>query len=858
MPAVPGARFEEQEAELGRAKAELHKLLVELGRISAERDALDRRVKEFSDWAYQVIARARERELTIAELQRRLAEAPRALGREQLVQFQRLFEQTATGAKAFQAQFERDLRQYRSQRAWKVMLFFRKAYTHLVREGWRGRLGFARWVLGLDGPAGGLEEHELQFPQVLSYLPRELYAPGPSGLLAEVPGAEAAPAPAAMPLASRPCPRGRHDVIVLPVFEYDFRFQRPQHLAEQFALQGYRVFWISPSRMLPRTHPEPYEAVNLRENLWEIHLRARQPNIYRGGLYPEDVKEYTECLRQLYREWAITAGCTVVQLPFWRRIALALREAFGTLVVYDCMDDWQTMPDLSEFARSEEMELARECDTLVVTSRELLEKCRARGREPQLVRNGVDFEFFSAARPMGRLAHLTRPVVGYFGAIAEWFDYDLLYEVARSRPQYSFVLIGGFGLEEELRGKHITRLKELPNLHALGHKPYAEIPSYLADFDVCIIPFVLNQVTNATDPVKLYEYLSQGKPVVVTAMGELAQHTDLIYIASGPGDFGRKLDAAVAERDPELKTRRIRFAAANTWRERFRAIETAVERAFPLVSIIIVTHQSAEYVQPCLDSLRRNTCYPAWEVIVVDNDSRDGTVELVAQQAALEPRIRVVRNASNAGFAAGNNLGVRHARGEYLVLLNMDTVVTPGWLERLMRHLRHDPSVGMVVPVTNSAGNEVMINVGYTNLQEMEDFALDLARDNMGIALEIRVGPLFCALVPRSVWEKVGELDERFEVGMFEDDDYSHRIARAGCRIVAAEDCFVHHFGQGAFSKLSPRQYQEVFDQNRRRFEEKWGFSWIPHQYRPGAHPAGARFTPAEFVGLETRQAGKP
>ena len=165
-----------------------------------------------------------------------------------------------------------------------------------------------------------------------------------------------------------------------------------------------------------------------------------------------------------------------------------------------------------------------------------------------------------------------------------------------------------------------------------------------------------------------------------------------------------------------------------------------------------------------------------------------------------------------------------------------------------MRHARKDGSVGMVVPVTNCAGNEVQIDVRYRNLQEMEDAALDRARDNMGIGLDLRVGPLFCALIPRAVWEKVGELDERFEIGMFEDDDYSHRLARAGYRISTAEDCFVHHFGQGAFSKLARERYQAVFDANRRRFEQKWGFSWIPHKYRPGVSGAGRRFTPAEFV----------
>ncbi len=133
----------------------------------------------------------------------------------------------------------------------------------------------------------------------------------------------------------------------------------------------------------------------------------------------------------------------------------------------------------------------------------------------------------------------------------------------------------------------------------------------------------------------------------------------------------------------------------------------------------------------------------------------------------------------------------------------------------------------------------------------MEEFAQRLAREKAGEALEIRTGPLFCALVPRPVWETVGELDEGFLVGMFEDDDFSLRIRRAGLRVLAAEDCFVHHFGQGSFAKLSKERYQRVFEENRAYFEKKWDTKWVPHQQRPGvvAPWEERRFTPREFVG---------
>jgi GT2 family glycosyltransferase len=103
--------------------------------------------------------------------------------------------------------------------------------------------------------------------------------------------------------------------------------------------------------------------------------------------------------------------------------------------------------------------------------------------------------------------------------------------------------------------------------------------------------------------------------------------------------------------------------------------------------------------------------------------------------------------------------------------------------------------------------------------------------------------------MPRPVWEQVGEMDTRYEIGMFEDDDLSLRVRRAGFGVFAAEDCFVHHFGQGAFRKLSSDTYNRIFEANRKRFEEKWRQPWMAHRLRPGARPLfeEKRFEPAEF-----------
>jgi hypothetical protein len=164
-----------------------------------------------------------------------------------------------------------------------------------------------------------------------------------------------------------------------------------------------------------------------------------------------------------------------------------------------------------------------------------------------------------------------------------------------------------------------------------------------------------------------------------------------------------------------------------------------------------------------------------------------------------------------------------------------------------------DPKTGAVAAVTNFSGNETKISFSYGNSREMEKFAADLAFDKANQSIEIPVAPLYCVLVPRVVWDQVGGLDPGYQIGMFEDDDFSHLVKKAGYRVIAAEDCFIHHFGNGSFAKLPPKDSLRIFDQNKKYFEDKWKTAWQPHKLRPGVRPPGEeiRFKPSEFVNAD-------
>src|SRR4051812_18956743 len=247
-------------------------------------------------------------------------------------------------------------------------------------------------------------------------------------------------------------------------------------------------------------------------------------------------------------------------------------------------------------------------------------------------------------------------------------------------------------------------------------------------------------------------------------------------------------------------------------------------------SVAVITFNNLPFTKLCLHTLLATTQCGNYELIVVDNASTDATPAHLRELASKNPHVRVILNTENRGFAPANNQALTAATGDLLVLLNNDTIVPPDWLARLARHL-DDPHVGSVCAVTNRIGNEAEIDTSYRTLGELREFASLQSRLHDGKSFDIPMAPMFCLAIRRDTFERVGPLDEQFERGMFEDDDYSMRLRAAGLRVLCAEDTFVHHFGGASFNNLiATGEHGEIFRANKHRFEKKWNTTWHPHQ----------------------------
>lgn len=235
-----------------------------------------------------------------------------------------------------------------------------------------------------------------------------------------------------------------------------------------------------------------------------------------------------------------------------------------------------------------------------------------------------------------------------------------------------------------------------------------------------------------------------------------------------------------------------------------------------LISIILVTHNQVAYTQQCINSIRQFTDEP-YELIVVDNASTDGT------RGYLDclTNVTVIANDDNRGFPAAVNQGIRAARGNQILLLNNDCVVTTGWLGRLLRTLHSDPKIGLVGPCSNCVSGEQEVPVSYEDLASLDGFALEWGKTHAGDQLDTDRLVGFCLLLRRELVDRIGLLDEQFGLGCFEDDDYCLRALQAGYRVVHVRDAFVHHIGGRTFVG-SGIDFAALMRQNERRFRDKW------------------------------------
>ena len=247
-------------------------------------------------------------------------------------------------------------------------------------------------------------------------------------------------------------------------------------------------------------------------------------------------------------------------------------------VVYYCVDDHASFSGYdAEQVRRDEEDLCRRADLVVTTSMALQEAKAPLNPNTILVTHGVDYEHFSRAAsdnlPVpADLAGIPHPILGFFGLVRDWVDLDLLAEVTRARPAWHVVLLGDSTVD-------LAPYRAVPNLHFLGNKPYKDLPAYCRAFDVGLVPFRINELTLAVNPIKLREYLAAGVPVASTPLPEVVACGGSIRVGAGSNGYIAAIEAALADAAAGDRAGRSAAMAGEAWLAKLARIAACLEQS---------------------------------------------------------------------------------------------------------------------------------------------------------------------------------------------------------------------------------------------------------------------------------------
>ncbi len=348
---------------------------------------------------------------------------------------------------------------------------------------------------------------------------------------------------------------------------WDWVYQRPQHLLSRMAGKWPVIVEEEP---VFDDRPPGLDILSVARGVTVIRPHRRpDADFDLGGL----VEEYVAAVR----------GNRPLIRWFYSPMFASYGErlAPGQLVIYDCMDELASFAAAPAGLVEAERRLLERADVVFTGGRSLYESKRDRNPNVHCFPSAVDAAHFARALDPNLaipadLAGLPKPVFGYYGVIDERLDYDLIARLADAQGAASIALVGPMIKVDP------ASLPRRANLHYLGQKTYDELPAYLKGFDVCIMPWALNEATKTISPTKTLEYMAAGKPIVSTAVRDVVRdHGDLVFVANDAGEFLELAEGALGKFDADRAEAERQRAADRGWDATALAMRKLIAQRLP-------------------------------------------------------------------------------------------------------------------------------------------------------------------------------------------------------------------------------------------------------------------------------------
>lgn len=352
---------------------------------------------------------------------------------------------------------------------------------------------------------------------------------------------------------------GEDDRVIIfpgPNSPWGYMFQRPQQLARAFANEGYKVIYMT------NTSFPFYPDWNVR-GLMEVEKNLY---LYNDSMNAKGLLALTRYLKTKVIIWQYW--------PQQYKTVTFLKEHFSHLTVYDCIDHITTFLQYDEISVHHN-ETLRKADVVVVTAEGIKKEVSLIRDDCILLPNAVNLSDFNSILIESK--EKSNLIVGYYGAIAEWFDFELIEYAAKQLPYIDFCIVGE--VYSAVQDK-VNRLSKYHNIKFLPRVQYSEIPKLLSNFDITMIPFLINDITENTSPVKVFEYIAGGKVTVSTPLPEIIG-LEGVLVSQSKTDFVEKINLAIKlDKDKEYKKSLREVAKLHAWETRVNRFIKHISREY--------------------------------------------------------------------------------------------------------------------------------------------------------------------------------------------------------------------------------------------------------------------------------------
>ena len=590
---------------------------------------------------------------------------------------------------------------------------------------------------------------------------------------------------------------GRRVFIFATVPYYDIGGgQRSAQLAKTFNLLGYEVYYI-------------FGADSSESRIYNMEIptvRHLHIDVYRLEDFEETLKKDDMVILEFPDERF---------LPF-----VELAKTKKAKIVYENIDNWETSLGNGRFKKAVLEKILFMSDLLVGTARPLIKQLKEYMKEFDLNKeiiyapNAVDDALFDPKKTYKKPKDFVsgEKTFVYYGSLwGEWFDWNLVFGVAKKNPNYSFLLIG----EEKCVQERVD--KSPKNVHFLGIKRQSDLPAYLEFADYAMIPFVVDKIGEYVSPLKFFEYIAMNKVVLSTSLPEVKGYPNVLV-----GDDVESWCRLIEEGTKADRAKRNDFIIKNTWYSRGLNIVEALYKKnieqcdkvfYKNITIVVLNYNNRNCIFDCIDSLLAFRHRYMYSIVVVDNNSSDGTYEEIKEKYG--KKIKLLRNKRN-GCSSGRNLGASIAKTDYIMFLDSDQfALNDYWLDNFASLMKKDKfgAVGW------SGGWLVTPKRGWSSI--VEDYPYRYMPADLWARVDLDYLATDGIIMKKEIFDKIGGFDEIFDPTCYEDTDLAFAIKNLGFDLAYCPYLGVYHLPHQT-TKSGHINHDKMLEDHRAKFFAKW------------------------------------